>query len=354
MADAPMHLRFDARTHPDPAARVDAWRDAMSLSVDVAFTPEEAEGFAGRLDFHPLGTVLLVEAETTAHTMIRDRSTIARTGEAHLILDVFPEGGFVGSVGGSRMTVGPGDGLLLDLRGTLHARMRATRFIGVIMPRRLFRAHARGAKAVHGLHLAATTPEARLLGSVLEGFVAQAPGLAGPRATALGHGLVGLIAASIGAAGPAPSGRRTAQAPPRDAEPELAQVRRYIERHAADAALDPERLCAAFGLSRAALYRLLKPAGGVAEIIRHRRAAIARRLLGDPGDLSGSLDAIARASGFSGASSLRRALLDVYGVPPSKLRGAPPEQVEAPGGHGARIGALFDAGRAGDEQADAG
>lgn len=349
MTDAPVHLRFDAFTHPDPTARTDAWRDAMSLSVDVAFTPEEAESFAGRLDFHPLGTVLLVEAETTAHTMIRDKSTIARTGEAHLILDVFPKGGFVGSVGGRRMTVGPGDGLLLDLKGTLHARMQATRFIGVIMPRRMFRAHARGAKAVHGLQLAATTPEARLLGSVLEGFLAQAPGLAGPRATALGDSLVGLITACIGAAGSTPSVRRVTQMPPIDAQPGLAQVRRYIERHAADPALDPERLCATFGLSRAALYRLLKPAGGVAELIRHRRAAIARRLLVHPGDLYGSLEAIARASGFSGASSLRRALLDIYGVPPSKLWGAPTEQADALGVHGTRIGALFDAGDPGNE-----
>lgn len=103
-----------------------------------------------------------------------------------------------------------------------------------------------------------------MLGSVLEGFGARAPGLAWPQAAALGHGLFGLVAACIGtaAAAAAPSGRRAAQMPPLAAEPELAQVRRYIERHAADPALNPERLCAAFGLSRAALHRLFRPGRG--------------------------------------------------------------------------------------------
>ena len=90
-------------------------------------------------------------------------------------------------------------------------------------------------------------------------------------------------------------------------------------------------------------HRVLQPAGGVAAIIRSRRAAIARHLLSDPENPHGSLDEIARASGFANAGSLRRALLDIYEVSPSQLRAVPADEEDGPGEHSERIGALFDA-----------
>jgi AraC-like DNA-binding protein len=339
MPDAAITLRFDSETHLDPAERVAAWREAMALSVDVAFEPEEATTFAGRLAFYALGTVLLVDAETTPHTMIRDRRTIARTGEDHVILDVFPYGGFTGTVGGKPLTVGPGDGFVMDLRGTLRVRLAATRFLGLIVPRALFEGRVGAAKALHGLCLEAGQPEARLLGSLLESLLAEAPHLSASRAAALGLAAVCLVGACLGTGEPPP--KKEKQKRPAVPEPTLARVRRHIERHACDPELDPDRLASAFGLSRTVLYRMFQPEGGVAQIIRRRRTAIARRLLIDPDNPHGSIDDIARASGFADTRTLRRALRELYDTSPRQLR--PAEPVPAEEEHRVEIGALFDA-----------
>jgi hypothetical protein len=50
-------------------------------------------------------------------------------------------------------------------------------------------------------------------------------------------------------------------------------IKRYIEQHLASPELSPASICAAFGLSRATLYRLFEPLGGIASSIRERRLA---------------------------------------------------------------------------------
>ena len=108
MLDGTLHLRFDAQTHPKTAARVAAWRDAMGVFVEALFKPEEREGFAGRLDFYPLGAVLLLDSFSTPYTAVRSRQVIARSGDRHVILDFFLEGGFEGLADGRPLVVGSG------------------------------------------------------------------------------------------------------------------------------------------------------------------------------------------------------------------------------------------------------
>lgn len=338
MHDRSLHLRFDAGTHPDPEARAEAWREAMSLSVDVAFQPGEMEAFEGRLDFHSLGSVLLVEATATAHTVIRDATTIARTGDAHVIVDAFLSGGFVGTVGRRALAVGPGDGFVMDLRGTMRVRLADSRFVGAIIPRGAFEARVERAKSVHGRRFQAGSPEADLLCPLLESFLLQAPRMSAARGAELGLGLVGLIGACLGGR----RGRAEGHGPAA-AEASRARVRRHIERHAADPGLDPDSLGATFGLSRTALYRLFQPEGGVAEAIRHRRAEIAHRFLTDPRRASLSIETVARVSGFGDARSLNRALRELHGASPTQLRAAAIEGAAADLEVRVQLGALFDA-----------
>ena len=334
--DPALHLRIDARTHPDPAARVAAWADAMSLSVETMFTREQAEGFEGSLSFYPLGPALLVDARCTPHTMLRTRETITRSGDAHILLDVFTVGGFRGVYGGKPLTIGPGDCFLMDFRRTLRVDIETSRFIGFVVPRGLFEAQADS-----GLRFEAGTAEASVLGALLEGLAAQAARLSAFRAASIGPGLVALVDACIRERNA--RSRRDPQLTPKS-EPRLAQVLRYVERHAADPGLDISRLCAAFGLSRTALYRLCRSKGGVAEIIRQQRAKIAHHLLIEAGQTGASVESIARASGFSDSRSLRRALRDLHDASPSQLRKSG-HVASAETLYGIEIGALFDATR---------
>ena len=259
-----VHLRFDARTHPIADERIAAWADVMSLSVDVTVRPEHRDGFEAQLDFYPLGSVLLVNSAATPQTVSRSRRTIARTGDGQVILDIFMQGGFSGLVDGCSLTIGSGDGFLMDYRGTMRVHLSDARYIGVVMPRALWDEHA-GALDVHGLRLDAASAEAQLLGRMLDALVQQAPDLTPTRAAALGIGLVGLIHACITAEEPPSTGLRFT---PNEAT--LIRIRRYIEQHAVDPGVDAEHLCEAFKLSRSALYRICQNDGGVASLIRRR------------------------------------------------------------------------------------
>ena len=96
----------------------------------------------------------------------------------------------------------------------------------------------------------------------------------------------------------------------------------YIARQSNDPELTAEKVAAALGVSRAALYRLFAPTGGLARYIDlHRLGAVRRRL--EAGDAA-SLDTIARECGFADEGAARRAFrrlhsegdLDAFRAPP--------------------------------------
>lgn len=98
----------------------------------------------------------------------------------------------------------------------------------------------------------------------------------------------------------------------------LARARRYIEAHAAEP-LDVSAVAAAACVSRATLYRLFKPFGGVAEYLWRARLELARQRLSDP-TLRGSIGAIAAEVGFTSDAHFSRRFSEAYGFSPRNLR----------------------------------
>lgn len=340
-----LRLRFDASTHPDPTKRVEAWRDAFAASVDVGVAPGETDDFAAGADFCPLGPALLADTRYTDHTVVRDRRTIARTGGKQIILDVFTEGGITGQVGGRPCMAKAGDCFVMDMRGTFRLRLSKGRFIGFIMPRNLFQEASVGSATLHGRVLPAGSPTAMLLGAMLTSLVDAAPRMTPATAEAIGRAMITLVAACLcEAEGSAlrPKAPSTRPSPTRRSDPSLVQLRRHIERHAADPAYDPDVLARAFGLSRSALYRLFRPHGGVADAIRRRRADLAFRALTSKELGRRPLSEIARASGFPDARTLKRTLRTIFDATPGDLRESRFDAVPGTGDAGLEIGALFD------------
>ena len=98
------------------------------------------------------------------------------------------------------------------------------------------------------------------------------------------------------------------------------RLRRYIRDHLADPTLDAEHLCQRFALSRASLYRLFEPVGGVARHIREQRLKRAYREILARDTSSASIGRIARACGFTNATGFNRAFRRYFGVNPSEAR----------------------------------
>jgi AraC-like DNA-binding protein len=98
----------------------------------------------------------------------------------------------------------------------------------------------------------------------------------------------------------------------------LARARRFIDDHAAEP-LEIGAVAAAACVSRATLYRLFQPFGGVSTYIWRARLELARRRLSDP-SLRETIGAIAGDVGFESGAHFSRRFLEAYGFSPRNLR----------------------------------
>jgi AraC-like DNA-binding protein len=102
-------------------------------------------------------------------------------------------------------------------------------------------------------------------------------------------------------------------------------ISRFIEANLARRELNVEKIASTFGLycvnvclSRASLYRLFEPVGGVACYIRSRRLVRARNELTGPGLQDRRIGPIAYRAGFESIAAFNRAFREAYGEPPRK------------------------------------
>ena len=322
MSRVPFSRIFDSANFANCQDRIAAWRDSFALTVDVCFDDSEIRDFSGAISYHRLGNVLLVQRRYTSHTVIRSRQTIARTGSEKIIFHFFENGGIVGTAGNRNLSVEAGDCFIYDTASTIRIRMLAGQFIGLVIPRRLFRESIGRSTDLHGLTLPSSEPAACIVKPMLKAVADQADRLDTRSSHAFGAALVSMVAASIDTLddrlefSPKSPMRLSGTLPIAT----LTRLLRNIERKAADPAFTPERLAAAFDLSRATLYRKFQGVGGVAGVIRARRATLAFKALTTKDENPPPLSTVALTCGFQNAAEMRRALHSVYGSTPAALR----------------------------------
>jgi AraC-like DNA-binding protein len=100
----------------------------------------------------------------------------------------------------------------------------------------------------------------------------------------------------------------------------LAVIKRHIEANLDTGSLTPNHLCRRFRISRASLYRLFEPDGGLARFVQERRLNWALRQLVSPSWQSRDLINLATDLQFSSASTFIRAFRRRFGVTPGEIR----------------------------------
>ena len=94
----------------------------------------------------------------------------------------------------------------------------------------------------------------------------------------------------------------------------------HIDANLHDTTLGPKSMCEDLGMSRATLYRLFEPAGGVAEFVRIRRLETALRALVAPQNRDLGIAEIAYGCGFKSLSSFSRAFRTHFGSTAREVR----------------------------------
>jgi AraC-like DNA-binding protein len=292
-----------------PRDRFEAWREYIKPSYEIH--PVVHESFR-----HPhissTGWALAdLVCRDLAFSPIAYRRPRGK-GAGYLLLELHRDGQTFGRWGGASFRTRPGEIHLFDqapeCRGitTGWHRLRS-----VFIPY----AAVGYEPARHPGHVrvGADSAVGRVLRLAIEALFAELPRTRQAEAAALAAGFAGLVKGLLLSAAPLASASREF-----DTTRRLA-MRRYLEEHLGDPELGAASLCAAFGASRATIYRDFADEGGVARFVTRRRLEGAfRDLAGGPPD-RGRVRRVAERWGFACPYHFSRAFRRRFEVWPSEV-----------------------------------
>jgi len=292
------------------------WRGALGEVFEVRATPSEIADFRGEIDVHASARYVLSSSRHSPVSLVRRAASAAQERVA-ICLQI--NGAATGLAGDRPMRADSGDVLFLDLSQSLTMRQSAPD--GLVGEATLWTARDRilplvaDENALHGLVLQADSPAATVIGATIQAFAGSAQKMRLADFDAVAEGLVALAAKSIA---PALTQAGDSVAPPPLAS--FVTIRRYINRKLASPDLSASSIAAEFGLSRASLYRLFEPAGGIAKYIRKVRLSRAYQEITAAEFSNRRIGFIAYQLGFKNVSAFSRLFHEVYGVTPGEAR----------------------------------
>lgn len=333
--------QFEAGTRLTPGRLgAEAYAEAIDPVFDTRLRDAGEQGPDLWIDSFNIGPMVLGQAHMSQATFTygRDARKVAATGLELVLVQVIVGGVDHRRTESDEIIARPGDVCLLDLTRTFESNTADCTNINLALPRDAFDARDIDLDPLHGLVLRRETAGAQLLRAHAESLMRLAPHLHPDEAYGVGRATTDLLAGlTLGHRGEA--ARKAA------AETQRARMRRFIDANLHDPNLDAELLCRKFGVSRASLYRLFAPLGGVSEHIRNRRLRRVFDALSDPGqshNRSLAMAQVAERYGFTVWSSFSRAFKAHFDMTPGEARSLGGAAAARANGLQAASGALPD------------
>jgi AraC-like DNA-binding protein len=297
----------------------EAGAEWLAIYSPVFTSPEPAvAGVSGAHRIWAGGSFALSYATCERATLIHEPSMTPRLD--HLGICLVLSGKIALEVNGAQSLAQPGDMALLDLQAPvrliLGSAIEATSELTLWIPRARLPAQLADLSAIHGQLVRADAPGAAVAAAALQALLPQLEAATAADMDELVPGIVGLCARVVGLSS---RSRRAGSAagPPLES---FVTVCRFVEANLGARDLGVDKLARTFGLSRASLYRLFEPVGGVASYIRTRRLARARQELTAPGLEDRRIGPIAYRAGFQSIPAFNRAFRAAYGQTPRSTR----------------------------------
>lgn len=307
--------------------RYELWKDSISCIFDVeADTETRQENFFAAVDASMFGPVMLARTTSRGQRWARSPATIARDGMDHFMIQLYETGGQVLTAGEAE-TEQPTAGLLVyDLSRPMKAISGTFTNLSLIIPRPLLAESLRAPDDRHLQALSANEPMVALLRDHMLSLKKLAVRMTAAQADAVVPSTVALAAACLNT-----SAQQTPGGEAGVAFASMVAARRLIDNHLSDLALTPDMLARRLGMSRAKLYRMFEPVGGIAQYIRDRRLRRAMLELRGAGFRQHPIYEIALRAGFTSETTFGRAFRQRYGVTPRdvRFRGAAVQPVAA-------------------------
>jgi AraC-like DNA-binding protein len=308
--------RLDISVGPGNTRDFDLWRHGLSPIYEMD-TPDAAArpSYTAEMTSYFVADMGIADGSASATHFKRTPQTIASSGLDNICVLVYSQGGCGLDTEGHSAEVHTGDVCFLDM--TRQSELRASHYqtLSVVLPRALLTPLVADLDGLHGRVLQKSTSLNTMLVSHLRTLFDEAPLLTSKDAGAAAHGTAALVAAFAGVSG---NGREAIEQASANAS--LQTARRLIEANLNEPDLGPDLVCQRLGMSRAKLYRLFEPIGGVGEYIQQRRLSRAYQALTDSARTNLYVGVIAAQCGFGSASVFSRAFRNAFGISPTDLR----------------------------------
>lgn len=306
--------------HMEADANIAAWREAVATLFEVdELAAGEPGPFRADISSYAMGPVLIGLSRASGQRFRRTAETIARSGVDHIILQLYVTGGFDGIAGARPIRVRAGDICLFDLAQTLQTKATAFENVTLVVPRPMLGTHLLRIDDLHGLVLPGSGVIARLLAGHLSALFQFAPRMTLDECQSVVEGTVSLLAACL---------RNELERVEADTDqpvtagPSLMRIRQHIEASLGSEDLSASSVAARFGLSRASLYRLFAPVGGIADYIRSRRLHRAFFDLASSDARTQRISEVARRWQVGTDAHFTRSFKAAYGITPRAAREA--------------------------------
>jgi AraC-like DNA-binding protein len=304
------------RWHPESEETDSA--DWLSVYSPIFTSTEPAlTGLSGAHRIWASRRFVLSHATCNRATLIHEPSSAL--GLDHLGICLVLRGSMGLQANGAHVVAGPGDIALIDLREPVRLIFGVeglTSELTLWVPRARLPVHFSNRSELHGLLAKAITPGITVVAATFRALLTQLDLVTVEEMDELVAGIVVLVGHAIDLH-PASKASQPRQPAPLDT---LVTLSRYIEDNLTARDLDAAKLAATFGLSRASLYRLFEPVGGVASFVRERRLARAHHELTRPGLQNRRIGPIAYQAGFHSIAAFNRVFRAAYGETPRNVR----------------------------------
>jgi AraC-like DNA-binding protein len=310
------HVRFNARDYA-PEQAFEVWQQTMQSTYDIARMDDMP--FTGSADGWLLDDLFVTQSHLPALRFMRDEAKIRSHSGGQYNFMYMAEGGSVCTFDDGVETPFPaGTVAVFDTTRPFSGTGKMSRTLTVGVPRHRLVTAMHGELYIHGMVL--DGPLGRLVGDHMSSLVALAPQTPVSDAPVFARTTVQLLAASV-------ASRAETKDEPLYSFAIRHDIVRYVDKNLHQPDLDPDAICAALGLSRAAAYRAFRGSDGIASLVRSRRLQAARIMLKNPGERRPVAE-IASAVGYSDPALFSRVYHRTFDETPRESRATPLSPIE--------------------------
>lgn len=305
--------RFEFDLPDDAPNSFEGFAAVVGPMFDLVRVHADQPYFA-RSSVSSLTDIFLSRAVAAASRFERSRKTIARSGTDDIVVVAYLSGCFTVETGGRQETVEANEIAFFDLSQPFCIQAEQVDNVSLLISRRRLAELGSPLQDIHGFVLRQGALKALLL-SHMCALAEQAPRIHSADSPAIADATIRLVNACLH-----PATRHMPVMAGQAGLASLVEIKAFIENALGHAALGPGLLLAEFNLSRATLYRLFEPLGGVAAYILDRRLRRAVQVLTAPHTDKPRIKQLALELGFAHPSAFTRAFKKKFGMPPHEVR----------------------------------